>query len=133
MGQLWVISVTGSIPHSACYFDYSGVVYKDGWLGFAPAKRRRLYAPGKIFTDDEDHRINHGIIFDVPDTLLEEAATKVKRMYVDKSYIAGIRDCVSFSADVARLCGLNVPDGPIMLPYELLMLLAAWNKSVEWW
>lgn len=136
MGQLTVISVTGAIPHSACSFDYSEAKSEDGWLGFAPAKHRSpgwpTGTPGKVFTDSESHRINHGILFDIPDAQLLRAHKSVSEHYQGKSYILGVRDCVSLSAEVARQCGLGVPLVN-MTPYGLIQILAVWNKYVRKW
>jgi hypothetical protein len=132
MGQLWIISVTGAVPHSACFFDYESEPAKNGWLGFAPAAHRRPVSSGKVYTDDETYRLNHGIIFDVVDTVLAEAARKAKEQYSSGPYILGVRDCVSFSADVARYCNLGVPLIN-MTPYGLIQILAVWNKYVKKW
>lgn len=136
MGQLWIISVTGAIPHSACYFDYAKATYADGWMGFAPAAHHSpgwpKATPGKVYTDSEDHRINHGVIFDVPDAVLLHAAGTVFEQYKAKGYKLGVCDCVSFSADVARQCGLGVPLVN-MTPYGLIQILAFWNTYSEKW
>lgn len=132
MGQLWIISVKGAVPHSACFFDYHAEEQKDGWLGFGPAKHRRPISSGKVFTDDETHRLNHGIIFDIGDTVLAKAAEEAREQYSSGPYILGVRDCVSFSADVARCCNLSVPLIN-MTPYGLIQILAVWNSYTKKW
>lgn len=136
MGQLWVISVTGAIPHSACFFDYTDIKYADGWLGFAPAKHRSpgwpKATPGKVFTDSEEYRLNHGIIFEVPDSWMARAHKSVAEQYQTKDYKLGVCDCVSLSADVARECGLGVPLVNFT-PYGLIVILAVWNQYVRMW
>jgi hypothetical protein len=136
MGQLWIISVKGAVPHSACYFDYANGKDQDGWLGFGPAKHRSpgwpRATPGKVFTDDETHRINHGVIFTVPDARLLGASKEVAAEYGAKSYRVGVVDCVSFSAEVARRCGLGVPLVN-MTPFGLIEVLAFWNPYVRKW
>src|SRR4051812_42675030 len=132
MGQLWIISVKGAVPHSACFFDYEAADQKDGWLGFGPATHRRPVSSGKVFTDDETYRLNHGISFEVIDTVMSEAADKARKQYSSGPYVRGTRDCVSFSADVARLCNLNVPLIN-MTPYGLIQILAVWNDYVKKW
>jgi hypothetical protein len=132
MGQLWIISVKGAVPHSACFFDYDSGSENDGWLGFGPATHRRPVSSGKIFTDDETYRLNHGIIFDVVDTVMSQAADQASEDYSSGPYILGVRDCVSFSSDVARYCNLNVPLIN-MTPYGLIQILAVWNVFVKKW
>lgn len=136
MGQLWVISVKGAIPHSACYFDYADMKSQDGWLGFAPAKHRSpgwpKATPGKVFTDDESYRMNHGIAFDLPDATLLRAYEVVYEKYETRDYKLGVCDCVSLSADVARECGLGVPLINFT-PYGLIQILAVWNKYARKW
>ncbi|MCI0459877.1 MAG: hypothetical protein L0Z62_23245 [Gemmataceae bacterium] len=97
-----------------------------------PATHRRPISSGKVYTDDETHRLNHGIIFEVVDTVLANAADKAREQYSSGPYILGVRDCVSFSADVARYCNLNVPLIN-MTPYGLIQILAVWNSYVEKW
>ncbi len=77
MGKLKIISVTGAVPHSACFFDYADVSLTDNWRGFGPAAHRTPAGQGKVFTDDETSRINHSIIFEVPDTVLANACQGV--------------------------------------------------------
>jgi hypothetical protein len=132
MGQLWIISVKGAVPHSACYFDYAAENDKDGWLGFGPEAHRRPASAGKVYTDDETYRLNHGIIIEVEDTVLAQAAEKARKQYSSGPYVLGVRDCVSFSADVARYCNLNVPLIN-MTPYGLIQILAVWNKYEKIW
>lgn len=131
MGKLKIISVTGAVPHSACLFDYADVLRKDNWRGFGPAAHRTPVGKGKVFSDDESHRINHAIVFEIPDTILTQACNRVSAQYQDKNYVLGIRDCVSFSADVARQCGLGVPLIN-MTPYGLIQILRVWNNYVEY-
>lgn len=133
MGQLWIISVTGAVPHCACHFDYTDIKYKDSWLGFMPSKRRRPYTShGTPDTESEAHRINHGIIFEVADTVMAKAAKQVGEQYSSGPYILGVRDCVSLAADVACRCGLGVP-AINMTPFGLIQILAVWNQYVRKW
>jgi hypothetical protein len=133
MGQLWIISVTGAVPHSACHFAYTGPNYQDSWLGFTPSVHRKPYSShGKVDTDSEAHRINHAIIFEVVDTVMAEATKRVTQKYSSGPYILGVRDCVSLSADVARQCGLGVP-AINMTPYGLIEILAFWNNYENKW
>ncbi len=131
MGKLKIISVTGAVPHTACFFDYADVLREDNWRGFGPAAHHRPAGQGKVFTDDETYRINHAITFEVPDTILTQACNRVSNQYRDKYYALGICDCVSFSADVARECGLGVPLIN-MTPYGLIQILRFWNDYIEY-
>lgn len=133
MGLLSVISVTGAVPHSACKLVFDDLKYKDDWLGFGPsAHRSPATKVGTVFHDDETYRINHGITIKVTDTVLSKAGEKTARRYATGPYIVGVRDCVSFSADLIRACELNVPLVN-MTPYGLILILAVWNKYEELW
>lgn len=130
MGKLKIISVTGAMPHSACFFDFADIKYQDGWRGFAPAAHRSPVGAGKVYTDDESGRINHSITFEVPDPTLLRACNSVTAQYSSRTYRVLICDCVSFSADVARECGLILPRVN-MTPYGLIKILQAYNQYVE--
>ena len=133
MGQVSIISVTGAVPHSACKLEYDSIDYQDGWLGFGPSRHRTpITKTGTVFTDDESYRMNHGIRIKVNDTVLARAAARVTRKYSTGSYVLCVRDCVSFSADLARGCEMNVPDIN-MTPYGLILILAVWNRYEEIW
>lgn len=130
MGKLQIISVTGAMPHSACFFDYADITYRDGWRGFAPAAHHSPIGAGKVYTDDESGRLNHQITFEIPDTTLLQACNSVTAKYSSRRYIVTICDCVSFSADVARQCGLGVPLINTT-PWGLIKILQAYNSYVS--
>lgn len=130
MGLLKIISVTGAVPHTACHFDFSDIKYQDCWRGFGPAAHRSPMGAGKVYTDDESYRINHGIFFDVSDSTLVQACNTVTALYHERYYAIGISDCVSFSSEVAREVGLGVPLIN-MTPYGLIKILQVWNDYVE--
>ena len=130
MGKLKIISVTGAMPHSACFFDYADITYQDGWRGFAPAAHHSPIGAGKVYTDDESGRINHSITFEVPDPILLQACNSVTASYHSRTYIVTVCDCVSFSANVARECGLSLPLVN-MTPFGLIKILQAYNQYVE--
>ena len=136
MGQLQIITVTGAIPHTACYIDYEGMDYADRWLGFGPSEHHRSGWPssvmGKIFDDDESYRMNHGIVFDRPDTQIARAVAKVCTKYATARYQVGHVDCVSCMADLARYCGLEVPFLN-MTPFGFIRILGFWNTCVKQW
>jgi hypothetical protein len=133
MGRLTVISVTGTTFHSACRLEYHGPNYNDGWLGFGPAKHHHPASRiGKVFREDENFRINHGIMIEVEDTILFRAGEEAVKKYSSGMYLVGVRDCVSFSADLVRECRLNVPSVS-MTPYGFIFILAAWNPYEKLW
>ena len=61
---------------------------------------------------------------------LRSALTKVTRDYTGATYVLSVKDCVSFSADIARRAGLAVPPVNIT-PYGFLEILAVWNDYVS--
>ncbi len=130
MGKLQIISVTGAMPHSACFFDFADIKYQDGWRGFAPAAHHSPIGAGKVYTDDESARINHQITFEIPDSTLLRACNLVTTQYTNRRYIVTVCDCVSFSADVARQCGLGVPRVNIT-PWGLIKILQYHNSYVS--
>ena len=127
MGLLKFISVTGAVPHSACYLNYKDLKYADEWLGFGPGKHRTPIGMGKVFNDDESYRENHSITIQVNDERMYVAARKVVKSYTSDPYVLTVHDCVSFTADIARQCGLLVP-AVNFSPYGLILILAVWNK-----
>jgi hypothetical protein len=74
--------------------------------------------------------MNHSIAFDVNEAILRAAIKKVTAQYANKEYILGIRDCVSFGADVARQCHLSVPSMNLS-PYGFLECLGFWNTPTS--
>ena len=119
MAELAIISETGMF-HSACRCTYGPVVE---WYGFSPAQSRTAVGAGSVKTDSRTAFINHLIAFDVPDMTLRAAITAACEKYKDATYALGVRDCVSFSADVARGVGLGVPLVN-MTPYGLIQILS---------
>lgn len=130
MGKLKIISVTGAVPHTACHFDFGAFMYLDCWRGFGPATHRSPMGRGKVYHDDESYRVNHGIVFEINDSVLSRACSSVTASYQNSFYTIGVSDCVSFSAEVARQCGLGVPAVNIT-PYGLIKILQLWNDYVE--
>ena len=135
MGKLSIISVGGAFYHfhSACHFEYDDLTYANGWLGFGPSIHNKpATVQGEVFTDDESARVNHGITLTVLDARLCQAARETKAQYSSGPYVVTVRDCVSFSADVARRCGLGVP-AVNFTPYGLIQILALWNPYERKW
>lgn len=118
MAELAIISETGMF-HSAARCTYGAIVE---WYGFQPSKARNPIAPGLVQTTSRAAYVNHLIAFDVPDARLRTAIADVCRQYETAQYILGVRDCVSFTADVARGVGLAVPMVN-MTPWGLIQIL----------
>ena len=121
MGYLTVISETGLVPHSACMFQV-GPPGSRAWRGFHPVVHHRFRGQGEVDRSSQDGLINHYIRFEVADSLLTSAMAMIDSKYGEAIYSLGVRDCVSMSADVARVCRLVVPTVN-MTPYGLIQLL----------
>jgi hypothetical protein len=124
MAQLTIISETGMF-HSVCR-----CTWPDGvkWYGFAPVKHREPHGQGAVHTESRAQYINHYISFDISDFLLRSAIGKAVEKYKAATYTIGVRDCVSFSADVARGCNLAVPLVN-MTPWGLVQILRVNNYT----
>ena len=118
MGFLSVTSEMGMF-HSACLFETSG---RQQWRGYHPSTHRSPVALAEIDRSNRDALVNHYIRFSIDDKVLDAALTGAERMYEGTEYILGVRDCVSFSADVVRMCGLAVPRVN-MTPFGLVQIL----------
>jgi hypothetical protein len=127
MAQLTIITETGMF-HSACRCTWG---QPSGWWGFKPRTHRAPMGPGLVDTSDRTASIKHLISFQVDDGRLRTAIDKVAADYATATYILTVRDCVSFSADVARAAGLSVPAVNIT-PYGFIAILAVWNQYTEW-
>lgn len=126
MAQLTIISETGMF-HSACRCTFGTSVQ---WYGFKPKAHRSPKGPGFVDRSDRTSSINHTITFEVDDALLRSAISAAVGMYDDTEYTVGVRDCVSFSADLARKARLRVPSVNIS-PYGFIQTLALWNEYVS--
>ena len=105
MAELKFISETGMF-HSACCCTWGNIVE---WYGFKPRKHRSPAGQGFVDRTDRSAFVNHSVSFDVNDVTLRAAIRKVAGEYATKTYAVTVCDCVSFTADVARQVGLNVP------------------------
>lgn len=121
MGYLTVITETGMF-HSACLFEI-GTWGRQVWRGFHPRRHRAPAGAGEVDTSSREPYINHYVRFEVDDERLTRALTLADGAWARSFYAIGVQDCVSYSADVARACGLDVPPPPIMTPYGLLVEL----------
>jgi hypothetical protein len=105
--------------HSLCRCDYGP---NSKWYGFAPIEKSSPHGPGTVHTDARPQLINHFISFEVADYRLRVAIEYTRRKYVNATYTVLVRDCVSFTADVARAVGLRVPLVN-MTPWGLIQVL----------
>jgi hypothetical protein len=64
--------------------------------------------------------------------VIYKAGQTAAKKYSTGPYVVGVRDCVSFSADLVRACHLNVP-AVNMTPYGLILILAVWNQYRRLW
>ena len=126
MCELTIVTETGMF-HAACRARLGPSVL---WYGFKP--RRHLSAIGRGFIDTSDRSafINHSITFDVDEATLRNAITKVTKKYAEKEYVVLRCDCVSFAADFARECHLQIPTRNFV-PYEFLRALAFANRHAS--
>ena len=123
MAKLKFITETGMF-HVACRCETKGHVQ---WLGFKPVKHLAPVSPGYVDTSDRTALINHYIVFDIADSLLEHSLTKARIGYAGAAYALAVKDCVSFGADIARGAGLRVPLVN-MTPWGFIKTLGVWNK-----
>lgn len=128
MAQLKIISETGMF-HSACFCTFAEPTRQE-WYGFLPAVHRRPISKGQVDFADRSANLNHYILFDVKDVVLDKAIKSTVAMYLKKDYVLGVCDCVSFSAELARQCHLKVP-AINMTPYGFIAVLKWWNDYVE--
>ena len=118
MAQLSIISETGMF-HSLCRCTYGS---KIEWYGFAPIKKGSPHGPGAVHREARPNLINPYISFEIQEPVLRRAIALVSKKYADATYTVTVKDCVSFSADVARAVGLAVPLVNIS-PWGLIQIL----------
>jgi hypothetical protein len=122
MAKLVIISETGMF-HSACKCIFSNRVE---WYGFKPKTSMSPAGDGFVDESDRSAMVNHSITFNVAEDVLDSAVVKAWNKYINSTYVVTVRDCVSFSADMARYVGLSVPAVNIT-PWGLIQILAVWN------
>ncbi len=123
MAELKIISETGMF-HSACRCRWDDHIE---WYGFKPIAHRSPEGPGFVDRSDRTVSMNHFISFDVDGDVLRAAVLRVSATYAQATYCVLVKDCVSFSADVARAVGLRVPLVNIS-PAGFIAILAVWNS-----
>lgn len=122
------ISETG-FPHAAVFMEFSSGRRK--WVGFNVQSGK-----GFVQTIGRTSKINHYARFRTSDTRLREAEAMIARKWEKSTYLATVRDCVSFAYDVAEACGLHTPRivTPVgewrgESPYGVVRDLAAFNSG----
>jgi hypothetical protein len=128
VAQLKIISETGMF-HSACFCTFDNPTRAE-WYGFLPAVHRRPVSKGKVDRANRSANLNHYILLNIPDVTLDKAIKSTVAQYQNKDYVLAVRDCVSFSADLAYNAGLKVPRIN-MTPYGFIKVLCWWNNYVE--
>lgn len=123
MARLKFTSETGMF-HSALCADFG---QGPEWYGYGPMIKGRPHGVGGVHTDDRTNDINHEINFIVDDGVLRAAIDAAVIEFTTTTYTVGVHDCVSFTAQIARKCGMTVPSTNF-LPYNFLKALAAANK-----
>jgi len=129
MGCLTVISETGFF-HSAVMLQREDNA-ELRWFGFKPTKSKMPVWSGHLDLTDRTDFVNHYVRFQVADSDLDDVETMLDRKYARATYIVGIRDCVSLSADAAWECHLNVTIAN-MTPFGLVVWLARNNAHLEY-
>ena len=122
MATLTFISETGMF-HSACRCEWGD---RAEWYGFKPKAHLSPAGPGFVDRSDRSTFVNHSVAFPVDDALLTSAIAAAVGKYATRTYVVTVCDCVSFTADVARLVRLRVPLVN-MTPYGFLKFVALYN------
>jgi len=125
---LMVISETG-VPHSACLFRYPNDVEK--WFGFKPIAHLSPFGPGFVDTASRLPYLNHSITFEASERDLISCEAMIGAKYGTATYQLGVLDCVSLSADVARICQLRVANANFT-PFGFISYLREYNTFVNY-
>lgn len=110
-------------PHSAVMLEVNG---KEYWLGFGPRKGHTYI--GAISWANRERWINHYVRYEIPCHKAQEVIRTDFTAWDSAFYVFGFQDCVSFAADVARTCGLNV-NSVNLTPYGLVVSIAHANPG----
>ena len=122
MGEMMIITETGMF-HSAVRVTIGG---RTTWYGFKPKKHGSPAGPGFVDNSDRSKEEKYWAKWDVDDVVLQAAVDKESKSYAHAYYAVGFIDCVSFTANVARDCGMRVPEINSS-PYGFLKVLEFWN------
>lgn len=127
MGYLTVISETGC-PHSACMFEFHG---KKLWGGFKPRIPKTPTFWGYVDTSDRTKYIKNFACFSVSDSIIQTVVIDLEGKYRNLWYtIAFGIDCMDFSVDAAKWCGLQVPNGINLFPDPFVKKLTRLNTHI---
>jgi hypothetical protein len=126
MGYLTIFSETGT-PHSGCLLEY---IDSFEWLSFMPGIGSIFDvfpggSYGRIDTADRETAIKTYVRFRLSDALLTKGRNKTVADYYSETYGLFINDCATFSKDMSRNCGLQVPFtafDPVLLVTDLFSL-----------
>lgn len=128
MGFLTVFNETGC-PHSGCLLEYSKGFE---WLSYMPSANSILDvfgSTGMVDPSDREAAIDTYVRFQVSDEALIKGRNQIVKAYLESEiYRLFINDCASFSKDLSRSCGLNVPL-TAFLPGVLVIELYSKNLS----
>ncbi len=109
MGFLTVFNETGC-PHSGCLLEYSNGFE---WLSFMPSANSFLDvfgSTGFVDPNDRETSIDTYVRLKVCDEALLKGRNQTVKAYLEtETYKLFINDCCSFSKDLSRNCGLDVP------------------------
>ncbi len=109
MGFLTVFSETGG-PHSGCLLEYAG---DFEWLSYMPSADSSLSvlgSTGYIDATSRETAIDTYVRLKVSDEVLIKGRNQTVKAYLEtEMYRLFINDCCSFSKDLSRNCGLNIP------------------------
>jgi hypothetical protein len=111
----------------ACRCEIKGKVER---YGFKPIKSMETIYPGYVDSSNRSALVNHGVTFGIDDAALQNGVSAIRGQYTGAIYAVGVKDCVSFAADVARKIGLRVPRVNIT-PYGFIKILEVHNRTVE--
>jgi len=120
MGRVMFISETG-FPHSACQVD------GEAWYGYKPSIPKSPLAPGVVDRSPRTFHVKTFVTLEVADDAIGAAVARVIASYKGDWYCVGVKDCVTFTADLAEAMGLTIPPRPNFLPEAFVTNLRRLN------
>lgn len=109
MGFLTVFNETGT-PHSGCLLEY---INGFEWLSYMPSANSfsdMFGSTGFLDPSDRETAIDKYVRLKVNDEALIKGRNQTVKAYLETEiYRLFINDCCSFSKDLSRNCGLDVP------------------------
>jgi hypothetical protein len=122
MASVMFISERG-FPHAAVNINN-----KD-WYGFKPRVPKMALSPGVIDRSNLTANVKHSVTFTIDDAKVVSATQPILLRYQSSWYKGGVRDCVTFVADLAEAMGLQIPKRPNFLPDHFVIGLAVLNHN----